>query len=158
MLQSSEDTVNQSISEYVQQFLVRFGCLPEKWPYNNPRVASRNQMIKQARKESKARDEHEVEKGLRSVDMQMPKSKYGATEDLSESKGGGQAEDADSSSEDENLAQGQHFGIFHSDSVTEDMTMSEKQLLAQLFVPKERPTNESLSRLARQEMIQLQDT
>ena len=45
-LQSSEDTVNQSISEYVQQFLVRFGCLPEKWPHNNPRVASRNQMIK----------------------------------------------------------------------------------------------------------------
>ena len=62
-------------------------------------------MIKQARKESKARDEHEVEKGLRSVDMQMTKSKYGVTEDLSESKDGGQAEDADSSSEDEYLTQ-----------------------------------------------------
>ena len=30
MLESIEDTVNQSISEYVQQFLVRFSCLPEK--------------------------------------------------------------------------------------------------------------------------------
>ena len=88
----------------------------------------------------------------------MPKSKYGATDDLSGSKEGGQAEDAAGSSEDKCFTQGRHFGIFHSDSVTEDMTMSEKQLLAQLFVPKERPTNESLSRLARQEMIQLQDT
>ena len=88
----------------------------------------------------------------------MPKSKYGATEDLSGIQEGGQAEDADSSSEDENLAQGQHFGIFHSDSVTEDMTMSEKQLLAQLSVPKERPINGSLSRIAQQDMIQLQNT
>ena len=146
--------MNQSISEYVQQFLVRSGCLPEKWPYNNPRVVLRNQMIKQARKESKARDERAVEKGLRLADMQMPKSKYGATEDLSESKVGGQAKDADNSSEDEYLTQEQHFKIFHSDSVTEEMTMSEEQLLAQLSVPKERPMNESLSRVAQQGMTE----
>ena len=90
--------------------------------------------------------------------MQMPKSKYVATEDLSGSKDGGQAEDADNSSEDEYLTQGQHFGIFHSDSVTEDTTMSEKQLLAQLSVPKERTIVESLSRIAQQDMIQLQNT
>ena len=148
MLQSIEDTMNQSISENVQQFLVRFSCLPEKWPYNNPRVASRNQMIKQTRKESKARGEREVEKGLRSVDMQMPRSKYGTTEGLSGFQEGGQAKDADSSSEDEDLAHGQHFGIFHSDSVTEDMTMSEKQLLAQLSIPEGRPIDKSLSRIA----------
>ena len=61
---------------------------------------------------------------------------------------GAQDEDADNSSEDEYLTQGQHFGIFHSGSGTEDMPMSEKQLLAQLSVPKERPINESLSRIA----------
>ena len=38
------------------------------------------------------------------------------------------------------------------------MTMSEKQLLAQLSVPKERPIDESLSRIAQQDMIQLQNT
>ena len=87
----------------------------------------------------------------------MPKSKYGAT-DLSGFQEGGQAEDADSSSEDVNLAQGQHFGIYHSDSITEGMNMSEKQLLAQLSVPKERAIDETLSRIAQQDMIQLQNT
>ena len=115
-------------------------------------------MMKQARRDSKDRDEREVERGPRPLDMQMPKSKYGATEDLSRFREGGQAEGADSSSEDEYLTQGQHFGIFHLDSVTEDMTMSERQLLAQLSVPKERPINESLSRIAQQDMIQLQNT
>ena len=134
MIQSREDTMNQGISEYVQQFIVRFGCLPEKWPYNNPRVADRNQMIKQARKESKARDEREVEKGLRSIDMQMPKSKYGTTEDFPGFQEGGQAGDADSSSEDENLAQGQHFGIYHSDSVTEDMNMIVRKAVASAVI------------------------
>ena len=88
----------------------------------------------------------------------MPKSKYGATEDLSGIQEGGQAEDADSSNEDEYLAHGQHFGIFHSDSLTEDMTMSEKLLLAQLSIPKEKSIDESLSRIAQQDMIQLEST
>ena len=114
MLQSNEEKVNQSLSEYVQQSTIRFSCLPEKLPYNNPGVASRNQMIKQARKESKARHEQEVEKGFRSVDMRMPKSKYGATDDLPEFQEGGQAEDAHSSSEDENLA--------HKDNTLESFT------------------------------------
>ena len=116
-IQQMEINVQRAISDYRSQFEQRMLRQCVMYPYNNPRVLVRDEVIRDERQKE---TEHNQSKEA-PVSMAMGMSQYGC-----------EAEHDGELDEDEDLAPGQHYGIYYSEANIADEDCIERDEILEL--------------------------
>jgi hypothetical protein len=116
-IQQMEINVQRAISDYRSQFKQRMLRECVMHPYNNPRVLVRDEVIRDERQKEA---EHNQSKEA-PVSMAMGMSQYGC-----------EAEHDGELDEDEDLAPGQHYGIYYSEADIADEDCVERDEILEL--------------------------